>query len=573
MSSRRSILTSLLLGAGLSVLLSSCVLTSHVDPDTLRHRNSQESGEEESNGRRTWTGEGTPEFAFKVNDVYYCCNHGEGSHEPHYSYDLELLNGQEGMYSLYWWLDGSSDGSALSLDDGTPVQQGDSVSLAPGVLRRLNLPAMSPGDSTEHTFTLAASYRGFEKTLSIKYYQGYPVLSIGGMRQNQGARRTSYRLYATEDLGEGSLYVYVDGKKSASIWTGAFTSKGNPLSTALTRDDYPQLYLDRYTQGEHELTVRFDCASGRSETAVARWTEPDWGEDEPEPEPDPDPDPDPEPEPEPEPDPDPEPEPEPTAPYKFTFECLYDYNNDRHVCEVSLLEGDDGPYRVSVFIDGNAALEQVWDYGTLEPVDLTKDMRLAKDRPVRFVLPEYDPGNDFFGEPIPGFDVIVRVAAGGYDEGRQRYYYHHKRFFEFLEPILDDPSGHTLFPIKTVFRPGEQLRLYFYVDFIYDYTLHSGYLKHYYGVTDKEEEDDDPIWDSQPLDYQLYWPEQWPENRVRTFKLYKYSESVKGEFEDVPAGEHTLAMRFFYTGKPLYNIDDDGYMLTYLYRWTEPKRN
>ena len=566
MSAFRKILTSLLLGAGLSVLFPSCVQTSHVDLDSLRHSSSSKEKDGQGAGRRTWEGDETPGFAFGTNGVYYCVYHGDGSHGPHYAYDLELLKGEAGMYRLFWWLDGEQVQQDLTLADGTAVHQGDSVSLKTGELCRLNLPEMAAGDAQEHTFTLGVSWKGFEKTLAVKFYQGYPVLSVDDIHQEQNARRTSYRVVSAEDLGEGTLTVYVDGRKAQNIWTGPSLSASNPLALTLTRDDQPRLLLDQYSKGTHELTVRFDSSDGsRTETAVARWTEPQWQAD-------PDPEPEPEPDPEPEPEPD-EPD-EPLAPYKFVFDCQYDYNRDKYVAQLVLTEGDDADYSISVdFEDVHYNLTSaatVWDYGTLEEIDLSEPVHMEKNRPLRLVLPDFDPGTYPDQTARPGtYNVYVTLAAGGFEVTQKRAYFTDHRSLFDVSVDTEAASGLTEFSFELNYWVQTQLHMQFYYDLTDTYGKHDycSEANAYGGVLWLEAKNE--TWFSK-RGYE-YSNGHW----LFSFNQVEKHDVFTWKVTRVAPGEHTLVLQIWvgwYDSLIGSSIESPGYKVTYLYRWTEPDR-
>ena len=560
-----SLALAVLLTAGTG-LVSSCVLASHADIDSLRHRNGQGDGGSESNGRRTWEGDKAPGFAFGTNGVYYCVYHGDGSHGPHYAYDLELLKGEAGMYRLFWWLDGEQVQRDLTLADGTAVHQGDSVSLKTGELCRLNLPEMAAGDAREHTFTLGVSWKGFEKTLAMKFYQGYPVLSIDDIRQEQNARRTSYRVVSAEDLGEGTLTVYVDGRKAQSVWTGPSLSTSNPLELTLTRDDQPRLLLDQYAKGTHELTVRFDSSDGsRTETAVARWTEPQWQAD---PDPEPEPEPDPEPEPEPEPD-------EPLAPYKFVFDCQYDYNRDKYVAQLVLTEGDDADYSISVdFEDTHNNLTSattVWDYETFEEIDLSMPVHMERNRPLRLVLPDFDPGTYSGQTARPGtYNIYITLAAGGYEVTQSRAYFtKHREMFD-VSVDTEAASGLTEFSFELNYRVSTQLHMQFYCDLTDTYVKHDRYSieANAYGGVLWLESKDETWFSKRGYEYSnghwLFFHNEVEQGDVFTWKVTKASP-----------GEHVLVLQIWHGWWDSLigaSTESPGYKVTYLYRWTEPDR-
>jgi hypothetical protein len=525
MSAFRKILTSLLLGAGLSVLFPSCVQTSHVDLDSLRHGSSSKENSEQGAGRRTWTGDEAPEFAFKVNEVYLC-DGTDGT--ARHAFDVELIKGEAGLYSLYWWLDGKTGPQTLSTSEGVSMRQGDSLHLSVGQAARVLLPLLGSGDRNEHTLVLGVSWRGFEKTLATKFYS-MPVLSISRLQPNTDLRRTGFVLRANEDLPAGTLSIFVDGSLAGMCDAhGVYTGTGRYGRGSFTTEDELQLFLKQYSPAEHALRVSYALSDGsRTETAEARWTEPAWtdGEDG---------------------DRDDEDDGK-VSPFGLTIYPAYDCNGGEHVAEIVLTEGDDGTYDTDMCYrwgEDVQRISSVTDYRTGERIDLSRGVRFEKGVSRFFVLSGYEPPVIDGKTAAAQFNLAVTLSKGGLTESAERWFRP-----QYLSVTDSRSDGKTTFSVTMLRKPAWHIWLLFYKDF--DFTRHLQVeSEEQYGKYDIVK------------GYWLYSYGRWPHGGTKTYTVA----------ETLPSGTHTLLMEISdgEMFKKARTKDEDQFIATYIYQWNEP---
>ena len=526
MSAFRKILTSLLLGAGLSVLFPSCVQTSHVDLDSLRHSSSSKEKDGQGAGRRTWTGDEAPEFAFKVNEVYLC-DGTDGT--ARHAFDVELLRGEAGLYGLYWWLDGKTGPQTLSTSEGVSMRQGDSLYLAAGQAARVLLPPLGSGDRDEHTLVLGVSWRGFEKTLATKFYS-MPVLSISGLRPDDDLKRTGFVLRANEDLPAGTLSIFVDGSLAGMCDAyGSYTGTGRYGRDSFTTEDELQFFLKQYSPAEHALRVSYALADGsRTETAEARWTEPAWTDGEK--------------------DKDDDRDDEEVSPFGLAIYPAYDCNVGEHVAEIVLAEGDDGIYDMDLRYYEPASgdvqpISSVTDYRTGERIDLSRGVRFEKGVSRFFVLPGFRTVV-LNGTPITSFTLVGTLSKGGLSESAEHW---------FQNPYLGisdrRADGKTVFDITMLRGLNMHIDLGVWQDF----------------------DPSDPL----RMEGREMFDRYDEERGCWHYDYYMWTTGVTKSFtlaEDLSSGTHTMLIWMCHgmMNKKAHMKDEDEFVATYIYQWNEP---